>query len=158
MVHKPLPEDKCLEILAKASVGRLGMCVGDEPYVVPLTYVWHEGKVVFHCATSGRKLEMLAANPRVCFQVDDESFVLPGAKACNFTVHYYSAMIAGEAHLVADAAARLAAIRALVAKYDPAGRAPVLNDSDLEGQEFLVYEIVPQSISGVDHARPRPSS
>ncbi|MHB1133239.1 MAG: pyridoxamine 5'-phosphate oxidase family protein [Chloroflexota bacterium] len=155
MVHKPLGEDKCLEILGKASVGRLGMCVGEEPYVVPLTYVWHEGKVVFHSSPNGRKMETLTANPRVCFQVDDETTIIPSPKACVFTTHYYSAMVAGEVHVVAEPMARLAAIRALVAKYDPEGKAPLLTEEDLEGQAFEVLEIVPESISGVDHARLR---
>jgi uncharacterized protein len=39
-------------------------------YVVPITYVY-EGKAVYAHSADGLKLEMMRANPEVCFEVDD---------------------------------------------------------------------------------------
>jgi len=56
-------------ILAGQSVGHLGLAHSGEVYVVPLNYTYSRGRILFHCALEGRKLDMIRANPRVCFEV-----------------------------------------------------------------------------------------
>lgn len=56
-------------IMQEVSFGFLGMTLGDEPYVVPLNYAYTSGKILFHCALEGKKLDYLASNPTVCFTV-----------------------------------------------------------------------------------------
>lgn len=57
------------EILYQETMGFLGLCMEGKPYVVPLTYAYLEGKIFFHCALKGMKLEYIKANPQVCFTV-----------------------------------------------------------------------------------------
>ncbi len=57
------------KILYEETVGYLGLSKDGIPYVVPLNYAYAAGKIVFHCALSGRKLGYLQANPQVCFTV-----------------------------------------------------------------------------------------
>jgi nitroimidazol reductase NimA-like FMN-containing flavoprotein (pyridoxamine 5'-phosphate oxidase superfamily) len=57
------------EILGDETVGYLGLSVDGMPYVVPLNYAYVEGKILFHCALEGKKLDYLRANPQVCFTV-----------------------------------------------------------------------------------------
>lgn len=45
------------------------MSLDGAPYVVPLNYAYAAGKVLFHCALTGRKLDYLKTNPQVCFAV-----------------------------------------------------------------------------------------
>jgi nitroimidazol reductase NimA-like FMN-containing flavoprotein (pyridoxamine 5'-phosphate oxidase superfamily) len=54
-------------ILREIPFGFLGMAVGGEPYLVPLNYAYIDGKILFHCALEGKKLDYLASNPTVCF-------------------------------------------------------------------------------------------
>lgn len=61
------------EILRGRTLGFLGLAAGDEAYVVPLTYVYRGGRILFHCALAGRKLDFLRANPQVCFTVARQS-------------------------------------------------------------------------------------
>ena len=74
VMHRPEKEirdrGEIEAVLREAEVGRLGTCSGGEPYVVPLQFAYHDGRVVFHCARRGKKLENIARNPRVCFEVD----------------------------------------------------------------------------------------
>ena len=59
-------------VLREQEIGRLGMYdeAEDRVYVVPISYVYHDGAVEFHSAP-GLKLELLRAHPKgVCFQVD----------------------------------------------------------------------------------------
>lgn len=57
------------KILRRETMGFLGLCMDRIPYVVPLTYVYVEGKILFHCALKGKKLDYIKANPQVCFTV-----------------------------------------------------------------------------------------
>ena len=58
------------EVLREAQVGRLGTSVDGQPYVVPLSFAYHDGNIIFHGAREGKKMEDIARNPRVCFEVD----------------------------------------------------------------------------------------
>ena len=56
-------------ILDTAKVLHLGLCVDNEPYVVPMNYgcTKENGKLVvyLHSALRGKKLDMIRKNPRV---------------------------------------------------------------------------------------------
>jgi len=60
-------------ILQEETVGYLGLSMNGEIYVVPLNYGYVEGKILFHCALTGKKLDYLKANPQVCFTVGRQS-------------------------------------------------------------------------------------
>jgi nitroimidazol reductase NimA-like FMN-containing flavoprotein (pyridoxamine 5'-phosphate oxidase superfamily) len=61
------------KILKKQTMGFLGMCNDGMPYVIPLTYVYTSGKIIFHCALQGKKLEYIRTNPQVCFAIGSQS-------------------------------------------------------------------------------------
>ncbi len=69
-VAQQLPEGEALEILKNGSSGVLAVA-GDEgyPYAVPLSYAYSEGKLFFHVARSGHKLDAIARNDKVSFCV-----------------------------------------------------------------------------------------
>ena len=60
-------------ILREETIGYLGLSMDGIPYVVPLNYGYVEGKILFHCALTGKKLDYLKANPQVCFAVGRQS-------------------------------------------------------------------------------------
>lgn len=54
-----LTEDETMRYLTKRFVGRLATISADgEPYITPLNYVVHKGKVYFHCSLSRHKLDI----------------------------------------------------------------------------------------------------
>ncbi|MFX1318343.1 MAG: pyridoxamine 5'-phosphate oxidase family protein [Promethearchaeota archaeon] len=59
------------QFLTCAPTGRLGLIIDNEPYVIPVGYVYHKGKIAIHSCTKGKKIEALKSNPRVCFEVDE---------------------------------------------------------------------------------------
>jgi nitroimidazol reductase NimA-like FMN-containing flavoprotein (pyridoxamine 5'-phosphate oxidase superfamily) len=61
------------QILQEETIGYLGLSVEGKPYVVPLNYGYIEGKILFHCALSGLKLDHIQENPQVCFTVGRQS-------------------------------------------------------------------------------------
>ena len=68
-----LPEEECLRILACGYRGFLSV-IGDGgyPYTVPINFVFEDGKLYFHCAKEGHKLDALRACDKACFTVLDE--------------------------------------------------------------------------------------
>ena len=73
-----LPKAECDAVLSRCTSGVLALAGADgKPYAVPLSYVYANGKLYFHCAASGRKLEMLRQNPQASFCVVDSDEVVP---------------------------------------------------------------------------------
>ncbi|MBI1766477.1 MAG: pyridoxamine 5'-phosphate oxidase family protein [Acidobacteria bacterium] len=64
-----LAEPVARQLLANQNTGRLGCCLHNEPYVVPVHYLF-EGESIYLHSLPGRKIEMLRANPRACLQID----------------------------------------------------------------------------------------
>jgi len=60
-------------LLRQETLGNLGLSADGRPYVVPLNYVYAEGRIIFHCALAGKKLDYIRANPQVCFTVGHQA-------------------------------------------------------------------------------------
>ena len=67
---RDLSQDKARELLRRGSIGRLACIADNEPYVVPVNYVFDGESVLIH-SLPGRKVTAMRANPRVCLQVDE---------------------------------------------------------------------------------------
>lgn len=90
-----LDEDRARELLATAEYGVLSMAdEGGEPYGIPVNFVWDgAGSVYVHCAPEGRKLRLLAKNPKVSFCVVGRVCLQPS----RFTTGYESVVLTGSA-------------------------------------------------------------
>ena len=71
--RQALPEEMCEAVLSRGNHGVLALA-GDEgyPYAVPISYVYEGGKLYFHCAKSGHKLDAIARCPKASFCVVDQ--------------------------------------------------------------------------------------
>ena len=110
--------DKILEILDKAKVLQLGLCVDNEPYVVPMNYgyAFEDGNLVLylHSAVRGKKLDMLRQNPNVFFVMDCDRIPFPGKVACQYGMSYSSIMGRGQARILEDSEEKQQAMAALM--------------------------------------------
>ena len=105
------------EILSRATVCHLGMCDGQQPYVVPVCHVYRDGCLYFHSATAGRKVRILEQNPAVCFQVDVDHELLPADRPCRWAMRYRSVIGFGRASFVSDPHEKIAALDALMERH-----------------------------------------
>lgn len=89
-------------------------CLGDEdyPYAVPLSYVYFNGKIYFHSAKAGHKIDAIMKNPKVSFSVIDEDTIVSE----EYTTYFRSVIAFGRAR-IAEGDERLEAFKALVEKY-----------------------------------------
>ena len=101
-------------ILDTAKVLHLGLCVDNEPYVVPMNYGYiMEGETLvlyLHSAVQGKKLDMIRANPRVFFELDCDRMPFEGRVPCQYGLVYSSIMGRGTATLVEDPEAKMEAM------------------------------------------------
>lgn len=84
-----------VRILSKTCVGTLSVSGGEYPYAVPLNFGFSENdgdfKVYFHCASEGKKIELIKKNPKVCFEVHTmERITGEGESACVYSCAYES--------------------------------------------------------------------
>ena len=63
--RQALAPEACADILAQESHGVLALAGDDFPYAVPLSYVYTDGALYFHCAREGMKLEPAATAAQV---------------------------------------------------------------------------------------------
>lgn len=90
---------------------------GDEgyPYAVPLSYVYHGGKLYFHCAKSGHKLDAIARNPKASFCVIGQDQVVPA----EYTTYFRSVIAFGTVRVLEDEGEVRRAIQVLSGRYAP---------------------------------------
>ena len=69
-MQRVLSSDECTSLLSAARYGRLALSKDNQPYVVPMSYVYQDGKLYLHSRGMGKKVEYATNNPRVCFQID----------------------------------------------------------------------------------------
>lgn len=107
------------DILNESQVGSFATINLDgSPYVVPVNYVYYNGKIYFHCALKGRKLENIKHNPRVCFSVYITDRIVLAKKADDTSVRYRSVIVNGKARLIDDPDIKMEVLIALTAKYN----------------------------------------
>jgi uncharacterized protein len=70
MLINEISEQQCREILSRASIGRLGCALDNQPYVIPV-YLTYDSNYVYVFSTFGKKIEWMRANPKVCVEVDE---------------------------------------------------------------------------------------
>lgn len=64
-----LTKTECEGILASNRYAHMGCLDGDEPYVVPITYVYRDG-FVYGFTHEGKKIELLRKSSKMCVQVE----------------------------------------------------------------------------------------
>ena len=112
--RQALTFEQCEKIFQEGTSGVLAVN-GDSgyPYAVPLSYVYSSGKIYFHCAKSGHKLEAVKADPRVSFCVIAKDEIVPE----EYTTYFRSVIAFGKIRILEEPQAMRAAAEMLARKY-----------------------------------------
>lgn len=112
-----LPEEDARRILRDGSNGVLSLTGPDgEPYGVPVSYAYDgDGRIYFHSATAGQKIDFIGANPRCSFCVVGLDRIVPE----EFTSYFSSVIVKGRINRVTDPEEILEGLRLLCGKYSP---------------------------------------
>lgn len=73
-----LSDEESIRILKTATAGTLAL-LGDEdyPYAVPLSYVYNDGRLYFHSALNGHKIDAIRKYDKASFCVIEKDEVRP---------------------------------------------------------------------------------
>ena len=109
-------EEESIAILQKATSGTLALLGdGGYPYAVPISYVYDDGKLYFHSAMSGHKVDAIRGCDKASFCVIDKDDVKPA----EYTTFFRSVIAFGRIHIVEDETEKLAIARILGNRYNP---------------------------------------
>ncbi|HBT97352.1 MAG TPA: MFS transporter [Desulfobulbaceae bacterium] len=141
---RQISEAEAWEILVHGEYGLLSTVSPDgTPYGLPLSYCLIDKKIYFHAAVVGKKLDNIAANPRVSFCVVGNTEILPE----QFATRYESCIAEGVAMEVFGEE-KLAVLAALIGKYSPGFITEGANYIAKKQAATRVFAIAIASISG----------
>ena len=133
------------KLLVEERVGYLGMSNNDKPYVIPMTYGYIRGRIIFHCALKGRKIELIRNNANVCFTVSrhfGEMVSHPQGAECH--INSDSVICYGKARIIDDLEERCEVLNAFNRCLQPNAREITLE----EVKHCLAVEIVVDEMTG----------
>ena len=111
-----LDKETCEKILKEEPRGVLAV-LGDEgyPYTVPLDYIYEDGKIYFHGAKVGHKMDAIKKCDKVSFCVYDKGFKKEGDWALNIS----SVVVFGRIKEIEDREMVFRRVKNLGLKYYP---------------------------------------
>ena len=115
--RQQLSEEESISILRKSTAGTLAL-LGDNdyPYAVPISYVYADGKLYFHSALSGHKVDAIRKCDKASFCVIAQDDVQPE----KYTTFFRSVIAFGRIHIIEDEQEKLETARMLGNRYNPA--------------------------------------
>lgn len=111
-----ISQEQCIEVLREAPRGVLSL-LGENgyPYGIPMNHLYLDGKLYFHSAKEGHKLDGIAVNDKVSFCVMDEGFRKDG----EWPLHITSVVIFGTMRKVESGEESMEILRKLGMKHYP---------------------------------------
>lgn len=145
-MSRVLSREEMEALLRQSKVGRLALSCQDNPYVIPLCFVYHLGALYFHCSPEGKKMDYLRSNSRACYQVDQVGEIISSEKPCKFNYCFRSVLAEGTISVVTQDEEKFTALQQLVKKYGGPETAGRLTAGDARTVQVLKLTI--NSLSG----------
>jgi len=115
---RAISDEAAKQLLLESKRGVLAVN-GDDgyPFAIPVNYFYdrEQGKIYFHGAKTGHKVDALAKSDKVCFTVYGNEHFTPD----DWAPYVQSTVVFGRCRLIEDAALTEERVRELAAKYYP---------------------------------------
>ena len=140
-----LSREDCESILNKQTSGVLSV-YGDDgyPYGVPLSYVYADGKLYFHSAKTGHKMDAVRKNNKASFTIIAQDNIVPE----EYTTHFRSVIVFGRVRILENDTEKRAAIEQLAEKYMPDLKEGRLQEIDREFSRLCMLELTIDHMTG----------
>jgi uncharacterized protein len=140
-----LSEAETVAMLESCTSGVLAVLGDDDyPYAVPLSFAYEDGKLFFHAAQAGHKLDAIERNDKVSFCVIAQDDVVQAT----FTTHFRSAIVFGRARVLSDDDEKRHALRCLARKYSPDHLDAADTEIEADLQRVCVIELAVEHMTG----------
>jgi len=107
-------------IINKSDVCRIALVDDGLPYIVTLNFGYKKGGpsiLYFHCANTGRKIDIIEKNNTACFQMDVDHELITADKACGFTMNFKSIVGYGKIYKVSDKNEKIEGLNYIMKQY-----------------------------------------
>ncbi len=133
------------EILKKNTGGTLALA-GDEgyPYAVPMSYLYEDGKLYFHSAKTGHKIDAIRNEEKASFCVIDRDQVVPE----KYTTFFRSVIAFGKARLVEEEEEKRRIAEMLAMKYSSAFKEGIAAEIDGAIRHMAIIEMTVEHMTG----------
>ncbi|BBB90010.1 MAG TPA: pyridoxamine 5'-phosphate oxidase family protein [Methylomusa anaerophila] len=153
-------KEKINRFLTETRVGTLSMWDGETgPYALPVNYIYWNGNIYFHGMGSGKKNDLLAKNPAVCFTVFEEFGTVVDPVPAKCDTAYLSVVIFGKAVPVQDLEEKTGALAVLMEKFLPGffknSLSPAFVEqyrSSFDNNAVAVYRICPEVLTAKENS------
>ncbi|MCE5343637.1 MAG: pyridoxamine 5'-phosphate oxidase family protein [Eubacteriales bacterium] len=139
-------------IIADCDCCRLGICDADSVYIVPFNFAYTPGPdggaFYFHCAKEGRKLDLIAQNAHVGFELDTHHRLISAQKVCGFTFLYASVIGKGVIIAITGVTEKKEALLRIVEKYSGSGE---WSFSDEEAETVAILRLDVTEMTAKQH-------
>ena len=107
-------------ILRAGRVAHVGFSDGaGQPYVLPFTYAYEDGRLYLHGARASRTVRLLRTGTPVCIEVTLLDGLVASRSAKSHSMNYRSVVVFGTAESVTDEAEKRAIFERMTARYFP---------------------------------------
>lgn len=114
-IERQMNDIEVFELLKNAEYGILSTCGEDnQPYGIPLSYVFIDKNIYIHCAGVGTKLDNISVNDKVSFTIVGKTKVLQD----QFSTAYESAIVFGRAIILSEEE-KYEPLMEFIRKYSP---------------------------------------
>lgn len=140
-----MSREESVEVLMRGTSGVLAL-TGDDgyPYAVPLSYVYGGGKIYFHCAATGHKIDAIARSDKASFCVVDKDEIVPD----KYTTFFRSVIVFGRIRVMDDLEKKRAAIELLAERYSPGNPENTAKEIDGAFARLCMLEMEIEHLTG----------
>lgn len=111
-----MSESMNMKVLQDGTSGVLALSGDDDyPYALPINYVFHEGKIYFHSAKSGHKIDAIRGHDKASFCVTDYEEIVPE----KYTAYFRSVIAFGKIRILEKEDEIRRAIEVLAERFFP---------------------------------------
>ena len=144
-VDRQMEDKQALELLRQGEYGVLATADRyHQPYGIPLSFIFLDNSIYFHCAIEGHKLQNIAENNKGCFTVVGRTHVVPEM----FSTEYESVIAFGEMSIVEEEKEKIIALREFVKKYSEAFTSEGDQYIEKAKHKTIVFKMVIQDFKG----------
>lgn len=140
-----LSKEESIAILENCTSGVLALSGdGGYPYAVPMSYVYDDGKLYFHSALSGHKIDAIRRNELASFCVIAQDIVAPA----EFTTRFRSVIAFGRIRIIDEPVEKRRTAELLAAKYDPSNLGNLDREMEKGFDRMCMIELVIEHLTG----------
>ena len=143
--RQELAAEECVAILQSATSGVLGL-IGDGgyPYIVPISHCYANGKLYFHSAVSGHKVDAIKNESKCSFCVIDKDDVQPA----KYTTYFRSVIAFGKISILENDDERIEALRMIGRRFNPNDQEGLQKEIDKSFGHVLIMAMEIEHLSG----------